>query len=176
MVNFPIVIVVLLPLSSILLYRRTSGILCEDGWQAPKLDLEMLVQENGISSQRMFGQLSMVLFSVLVALVLSPIHLLEPSWFTMMALVACALMFDRHHIGKFLEFAEWDTLLFFALLFVFVEGLSELGLIPALGDSIVKAIELFSEDVRMYVALIIILWASALGSAFLESLPYTTTI
>merc|ERR1712194_713753 len=33
----------------------------------------------------------------------------------------------------------------------------------------------FPEDVRMYFAIIIILWVSAMGSAFLESLPFTTT-
>merc|ERR1712194_582165 len=90
--------------------------------------------------------------------------------------MACVVIFDRHHLDKFLEFVEWDTLFFFALLFVLVESLSELGMIRTIGEGVMNLIMLFPEDVRMYFALIIILWVSAMGSAFLESLPFTTTI
>merc|ERR1719464_1528801 len=45
-----------------------------------------------------------------------------------------------------------------------------------LGNGIISMIEIFPEDSRMAMAIIIILWVSAVGSAFLESLPYTTTI
>merc|ERR1719321_2497603 len=90
--------------------------------------------------------------------------------------MACAIMFDRHHLDKFLEFVEWDTLFFFALLFVLVESLSELGVIRTLGNALVDLIMAFPEDIRMYFAIIIILWVSGIGSAFLESLPYTATI
>ena len=43
-------------------------------------------------------------------------------------MLGCAILFAPHEFGQYLEFVEWDTLLFFALLFVLVETLSELGL------------------------------------------------
>jgi Na+/H+ antiporter NhaD/arsenite permease-like protein len=116
------------------------------------------------------------MFAILVALLTWPIHEIEPAWFTVMAMMGCAVLFDRHHFGRFLEFVEWDTLFSFALLFVLVESLSELGVIRTLGDALVHVIKLFPESERMYFAIIIILWVSGIGSAFLESLPYTTTI
>merc|ERR1719162_2823604 len=124
----------------------------------------------------MFGKLGAALFVIMLALLLWPLHEIEPAWFCVMAMIGCAVMFDRHHFGRFLEFVEWDTLFFFALLFVLVESLSELGVIRTLGNALVDLIKAFPEDSRMYFAIIIILWVSGIGSAFLESLPYTTTI
>jgi len=175
-VNFPIVAVVLLPLSSVLLYLKFKTQLCQYTEKPPPLDIKALAEENRIRDEPMFAELGSVLFAVLLALLSSPLHKIEPAWFTVYAMFACALRFDRHHMGKWLELVEWDTLFFFALLFVLVEALSELGVIRTLGMAIMSLITVFPEEVRMYAAIIIILWVSGIGSAFLESLPYTATM
>eukprot|EP00928_Gymnodinium_smaydae_P012532 TRINITY_DN14541_c0_g1_i1.p1 TRINITY_DN14541_c0_g1~~TRINITY_DN14541_c0_g1_i1.p1 ORF type:complete len:1070 (+),score=174.52 TRINITY_DN14541_c0_g1_i1:355-3210(+) len=176
-VNFPIIAFVQLPLASAFLYWRFKDTLRRyDGGSPPKLDIAQLTRENQIKDEPMFAELGCVLGAILVALLLSPIHHIEPAWFTVMAMFACALRFDRHHMGKWLELVEWDTLFFFALLFVLVEALSELGVIRTLGHGIMQLIEFFPESYRMYMAIIIILWVSGIGSAFLESLPYTATM
>lgn len=174
--NLPIVSFVFLPVSSGLLYWRFSDKLRLTKETSEKLDIAQLAQENRITDEPMFGKLGVCLFGILVALLLSPIHHIEPAWFCVMAMISCAVMFDHHHFGRCLEFVEWDTLFFFALLFVLVESLSELGVIRTLGDSLVTLMELPAVENRMYFAIILILWVSGIGSAFLESLPYTTTI
>lgn len=89
--------------------------------------------------------------------------------------IACLLV-SRHSIRHLLEAVEWDTLLFFACLFVIVEGLVELGLIRAIGATLSELIKLAPIESRLAVACLLFLWVSALGSAFFESLPYTATI
>jgi len=175
--NFPLIAFFCLPLCSSLLYWRFKDHLCRyEGGVKPELDRKKLIGENQITDEPMFYKLGVVLFGVLIALVTSPIHYIEPAWFTMMAMMVCAVLFDRHHMGTWLEFVEWDTLFFFALLFVFVEALSELGVIRILGEAIISFIMMFSEGTRETVAILVILWVSGIGSAFLESLPYTTTM
>ncbi|KAF4737706.1 protein kinase, partial [Perkinsus olseni] len=77
---------------------------------------------------------------------------------------------------RVLEAVEWDTLIFFASLFVLVEAVNELGLIRAIGDLITDIITSIPLTHRLWVSQLLILWISAIGSAFLESLPYTTTV
>jgi len=144
--------------------------------EQPLLDLEELAKENRITDEPMFYQLGAVLFGVFIALLTSPVHHIEPSWFCVMAMFACALRFDAENVGKWFECVEWETLFFFALLFVLVESLSEIGVIRTLGACIMQLITMFGPEVRMYAAITIILWISGIGSAFLESLPYTATM
>jgi len=174
--NLPITAVVMLPLCSVMLYYRTRHSLIKDKTPAQKLDLVALKHENRITDMPMFAKLLVVLLAILLALLLSPIHKIEPAWFAVMGMFACAILFERHNFSIYLEFVEWDTLLFFALLFVLVETLSELGVIRMLGDWILAFIEVFPVESRMSMSIIIILWVAAFGSAFLESLPFTTTI
>jgi len=174
--NLPIVGGLILPLSSVILWFRLKNQVFIDGKPAVKLDLSALQKENRITSPSELNKLMAVLFGILAALLTSPIHKVEPAWFCVMGMFACAIMFERHDLEKYLEVVEWGTLLFFALLFVLVESLSELGVIRMLGEGVIKLIEAFPEDTRMAMAIIIMLWVSSLGSAFLESLPFTTTI
>jgi len=171
----PITGLVLLPLSSLFLWMRLKKDVIADSANAPPLNYKVLEIKNCIKHEPHFENLGAVLLGILLALLTAPVHGIEPSWFTMMGMMACAMMFDRHHMGHFLEFVEWDTLFFFAILFVLVETLSELGVIRFIGDMIVNLIMVAPEDSRMYFAMFVVLWLSAMGSAFLESLPFTTT-
>ena len=56
------------------------------------------------------------------------------------------------------------------------QSLARLGLIRAVGALLTEIIQGVALDTRMMVALVLFLWVSTFGSAFLESLPYTTTI
>lgn len=57
---------------------------------------------------------------------------LAPLWragIAIMGAVWLLVAFDMHHCHEALMAVEWDTLLFFAALFVVVEGVSEMGLL-----------------------------------------------
>lgn len=69
---------------------------------------------------------------------------------------------------------EWSTLLFFAALFVLMEALSILGLIEWIGSQVENLILSVGEDNRLTIAILIILWVSAIASAFVDNIPLTT--
>ena len=65
---------------------------------------------------------------------------------------------------------------FFAGLFVFVEICAAMGLLDAIGDGLASYIEKQPEDKQTAVAITLIVWVSAITSAFLDNIPYTATM
>lgn len=66
---------------------------------------------------------------------------------------------------------EWSTILFFIGLFVVVGGLQEVGVINMLAQMMVNATQ-----GNMVMSLLIVLWASAFISAFLDNIPFVATM
>jgi len=173
--NFLIVTFILVPISSFIMYYRLKDQLLKEGSEE-KLDLEQLEKENQITDMPMFIKLMAILTALLFALLLSPLHHVEVAWFCVMCMFGAAMLFEPHSLHGYLEHVEWDTLLFFALLFVLVECLCELGTISMIGQGVKDMIGGFPSNVRLAAGITIILWVSAMGSAFLESLPFTTAL
>lgn len=57
-----------------------------------------------------------------------------------------------------------------------MEALGELGLIRMLGDKTSDLIKSVPEDHRLTVAIISILWLSAIASSFIDNIPFTTAM
>lgn len=92
---------------------------------------------------------------------------------------AIALMLasdENQEIEHLLDVVEWDVLLFFAALFVMVEGMAELGLIRLIGDSLQNLVSLADPDDQLKVAIVCLIWISAIVSSFLDNIPYTATM
>ena len=89
---------------------------------------------------------------------------------------------DRHELEEPLHHVEWTTLLFFAGLFVLVHSLQYMGVIAFIGEYVERAIAFFGSDtgdgqtVRLAAAILIVLWVSAVASAFIDNIPYTATM
>ena len=89
---------------------------------------------------------------------------------------------DRHELEEPLHHVEWTTLLFFAGLFVLVHSLQYMGVIAFIGEYVERAIAFFGSDtgdgqtVRLAAAILIVLWVSAIASAFIDNIPYTATM
>lgn len=66
---------------------------------------------------------------------------------------------------------EWPTILFFIGLFVVVGGLNSTGVIAMLANGM---LELVGDNEML--AIVLILWASALISAFLDNIPFVATL
>ena len=66
--------------------------------------------------------------------------------------------------------------LFFAGLFVFTEGIAELGLLRIIADQLSSAIEMVPLESRSIVATVLIQIVSAVASAFVDNIPFTTTM
>ena len=71
---------------------------------------------------------------------------------------------------------EWDTLLFFAALFIMIEAMAMMGLIRAIGSAIGAIIAAAPDESRLRIAICVIVWVSAIVSGFLDNIPYTATM
>jgi len=80
---------------------------------------------------------------------------------------------NEDDIETLIEKIEWTTLLFFGSLFVLMESLAELHLLDFIGDRTVSMIQHVDPSIRFPVALIVVLWVSALSSSFVDNIPFT---
>ena len=90
--------------------------------------------------------------------------------------VLMLLVTSPHHVEEQLDAVEWTTIIFFAGLFIMIHGLEYMGLIDAIATGISDAISQASEKNRLMVAVLLLLWVSAIASAFIDNIPYTATM
>lgn len=99
------------------------------------------------------------------------------AWIAIIGAMVHLIVAGIHDIEVILEKVEFSTLLFFAGLFVLMASLEELGLIGFLADLISEMVKTIPEGhPRLAGAVTIILWVSALASAFIDNIPFTTAM
>lgn len=170
--NAPVVLV-MLPISSYVLYYRFQDILVRG---EPKTSMDEMEVSSRIIDMPKCAKLGAIFGSVLLAMILSPVHNIEPGWFAVMGMFGAAMLVRPHDIHHYLLIVEWDTLLFFAMLFVLIECLAYLGVIGLIAEYLIASITFFSPGARSYAGLVIVMWVSTAGGCFLESLPFCTAI
>lgn len=90
--------------------------------------------------------------------------------------VVMLLVTSPHHVEEQFESVEWTTIIFFAGLFIMIHGLEFMGLIEMIADLISDTVSRASPDNRLMVAVLLLLWVSAIASAFIDNIPYTATM
>ena len=145
-------------------------------------DVAELEAKYGIKDPAMLKVSGTILVLVIINFFLHPITHIAVSWIALVGAVLMLLATDRHELEEPLEKVEWATLLFFVGLFVLVHSLQELQVIAFIGEYVEKAIAYFGDDtpegqtVRLAAAILIVLWVSAVASAFIDNIPYTATM
>ena len=139
-------------------------------------DVEELEAKYGVKDVRMLKASGTVLGLVILGFFLNPILHIPVSWVALVGAVVMLLVTNPHELEEPLEKVEWTTLIFFAGLFVLIHSLQHLGVISWIGDQVESAITFFDEEYRFVAALVIILWVSAIASAFIDNIPYTITM
>ena len=139
-------------------------------------DVEELESKYGVKDAKMLKASGTVLTLVILGFFLNPILHIPVSWVALIGAVVMLLVTDRHELEEPLEKVEWTTLIFFAGLFVLIHSLQHLGVIEWIGFQVESAIEYFHVDYQFVAALVIILWVSAVASAFIDNIPYTITM
>ena len=81
------------------------------------------------------------------------------------------LLFGGQDAEEVIISVEWSTILFFIGLFIVVGGLEETGIIEKLANMLISA-----TNGNMVLTMIIILWASAIISSFLDNIPFVATL
>ncbi len=82
------------------------------------------------------------------------------------------LVFSRVDIVEMLEHeVEWPTLVFFMALFIVIAGAEETGLIQFIAEWVRNV-----SGGSLTMAIIMVLWVSAIASAFIDNIPFTATM
>ena len=88
------------------------------------------------------------------------------------SLLLLAVSRSRVNIVEMLEKeVEWPSLMFFVGLFMVIAGAEATGLIQQIANVVLKA-----SQGNLTIAVIMILWVSAIASAFIDNIPFTATM
>jgi len=145
-------------------------------------DVAELESKYGIKDPEMLKVSGIILGLVILNFFLHPITHIAVSWIALFGATLMLLATERHNLEEPLHHVEWTTLLFFAGLFVLVHSLQYMGVINFIGAYVERAIALFGSDtgdgqtIRLAAAILIVLWVSAIASAFIDNIPYTATM
>ncbi|KFU87494.1 P protein, partial [Chaetura pelagica] len=101
---------------------------------------------------------------------------LDLGWIAIFGAIWLLVLADIHDFEMILNRVEWATLLFFAALFVLMEALAHLHLIDYIGEQTALLIKVVPEEQRLAVAIILVLWVSALASSVIDNIPFTATM
>ena len=88
---------------------------------------------------------------------------------TFIALVT--LLTSGKYIGQILKRVDYKTLLFFIGLFIVVGGLEQTGILELIAGFISKV-----SGGNVYLMIAIIIWVSAIASAFIDNIPFAATM
>ncbi len=81
------------------------------------------------------------------------------------------LLIGRQDVEETIAGVEWSTLIFFIGLFIVVGGLQETGVIQIVANTLVDM-----TAGHMTLTILLILWVSAIISAFLDNIPFVATL
>ncbi|GMI48673.1 hypothetical protein TrCOL_g12489 [Triparma columacea] len=169
----PPVLLMTPPTMMFLVWRFKDDI---DSTRVRSFDAKMLRKQYPITNPNLLLETGIIMLAIMLLFFLEPVHHISTSWIAIYGAVGMMLVASPHDLHSVFENVEWDTLLFFAALFVMIEAMAEMGLIRWIGNVISDVIAAAPEESRMYVAITVILVASAIVSGFLDNIPYTTTM
>jgi Na+/H+ antiporter NhaD/arsenite permease-like protein len=136
-------------------------------------------ERDAIRDPRLLRQSLAVIAAVIAGFVLAHALHVPPATIAMSG-AALLLFLDNyrreaeeqsHAVQKAFAEVEWVTLMFFVGLFVLVKGLNESGVIRLLAERLLDA-----TGGDRILAAIVILWGSAILSAFIDNIPFVATM
>jgi Na+/H+ antiporter NhaD/arsenite permease-like protein len=133
--------------------------------------LARLKEEYKITDKSLLIQGGAVLgVTIFLFIVHGALHM-EPSIAAMIG-AAILMVIARVDIVEMLEHEiEWPTLVFFIMLFIVVAGAEETGLIQVIADWVRDM-----SKGSLVVAILLVLWVSAIASAIIDNIPFTATM
>lgn len=143
------------------------------------ISVHALEERYRITDKQLFI-LSAAIISVVVLLfflhgIVHSMHL-EMSWIAVFGAVALLVLSGVTDIDGVIEKVEWTTMLFFGGLFVMIAGMGRLNLFVFVGDRVSEFIQSVPEHSQLAVAIIVLLWVSAIAAAFVDNIPLTVAL
>ncbi|OAG27782.1 ArsB/NhaD family transporter [Thermodesulfatator autotrophicus] len=137
--------------------------------------LEKLRQEYQITDKTLLTFGLLIMGIVILMFLLHGVLHMEVS---IAALFGASILFAYGAITKKVDIAhlvekdiEWLTLLFFIFLFILVGAVEEVGLLDIVADGVLNL-----SQGNLTIAICLILWVSAIMSAFVDNIPFTATM
>eukprot|EP01062_Namystynia_karyoxenos_P022291 TRINITY_DN1853_c0_g1_i4.p1 TRINITY_DN1853_c0_g1~~TRINITY_DN1853_c0_g1_i4.p1 ORF type:complete len:914 (+),score=163.17 TRINITY_DN1853_c0_g1_i4:86-2827(+) len=143
--------------------------------QGPSAD--QLEEMYKITDRTLLAQCGVVIGTVVLLFFLhSTIQLqISIAMISLLGAITLIAIADRS-LESLLHKVEWPTLLFFASLFVLMRALEELELVEALTKAASSAVKGTPPGSQTTVAVLLVLWLSALVSAFIDNIPFTAAM
>ncbi|MGY8644591.1 MAG: ArsB/NhaD family transporter [Candidatus Poseidoniales archaeon] len=142
-------------------------------------NVDLLRIQYGIKDAALLKKSGVILIGVILLFFVHsaiPHPLLSVATIALGGAVLMLLVTSPHRVEEQLDAVEWTTIIFFAGLFIMIHGLEYMGLIEIIADLITDTIFKASEENRLMVAILLLLWVSAIASAFIDNIPYTATM
>ncbi|MBG9786345.1 MULTISPECIES: ArsB/NhaD family transporter [Brevibacillus] len=133
--------------------------------------LMLLDEKQELTNPTLLKKSLTVLTLTIIGFGLHGVFHLESATIALVGAFLLLLLTGEHYLEEALLKVEWNTIFFFAGLFVLVSGLVNTGVIASLAE---KAIE-FTQGDTMKTSLII-LWMSGIASAFVDNIPFVATM
>ena len=168
LVNLGPIVVVLLGVFLVLarwLFRKSFTYDAERAAAVMDLDERGAIRDRGLLIRCL-----LVLAGVLVGFTLHTVLHVDPSVVALLGAGVLVLVSGTSS-EEFLEEVEWETLVFFAGLFIMVGSLVNVGVIEYLGEQAVEAV-----DGRYFLAATGLLFGSAALSGIVDNIPYVATM
>jgi Na+/H+ antiporter NhaD/arsenite permease-like protein len=129
-----------------------------------------LQERRAITDARQLARCLVVLGLVIVAFCLHSVVHTDPSIIALVGALVMVLV-SGVDVDEVLPDVEWQTLVFFAGLFVLVGGLVHTGVISSIGEWAIDVI-----GTNYFAASTILLFGSAILGAFFDNIPYAATM
>ncbi|XP_053959006.1 P protein-like [Anastrepha ludens] len=100
-------------------------------------------------------------------------NMVSYSWTAVLGALLLLILAEVNDFEALLCRIEWSTLMFLSSFFVLIEVLSKMGFEHLLEGIVTKAITNTAERYQLLVALMLVLWITALSSSFLNNNPVT---
>ena len=139
----------------------------EEGAMAEVLQLD---ESKAIKDRSLLIKSVVMIILVVFAFIFHSQHHLESSTVALTA-AGIMLLIGRQDVEEAIAGVEWSTLIFFTGLFIVVGGLQETGVIQIVANTLVDM-----TAGHMTLTILLILWVSAIISAFLDNIPFVATL
>ena len=143
----------------------------------PNFQVDMSLREKyQIKNKPLLLKCGTVLITVIILFFLHSFHHIDTAYLAVAGAFACFLLGSSEDLHTTLELLEWETLVFFAGLFIMIEGINEMGVIRAIGEAVSSLILKASPQWQSFLAHMLILWVSGLVSSVLDNIAFTATM
>ncbi|ELR13426.1 P protein, putative [Acanthamoeba castellanii str. Neff] len=145
-----------------------------------EIDITEMEEKYKITDMPLFIKTCSVLAVVIILFFIHPfVHAINLSlpWIALTGAMALLVLSGIHEIQEIIEKVEMATLLFFAGLFVLMRCIEEMGVMLYIADLTADLIAVVPEGrLRLGVACVMLVWVCAIVSAFIDNIPFTTTM